>query len=234
MTIENRGRRPWPVSPPQLLSAAPHVPSFGLIEGRPVFMDPSSDSYFMLDGQLEPAFHAARAMKGIALDAPLRQALGAEPSNVAEASCDKAADSILDAGPARTSFADVVRVARIVVRTRALLSSLPIGSILSDDGGREATGNRVPVFDSCVTAACRFHAARRFVPVKRNCLLDSLSLIAWLGPASDGAILIFGVKLHPFAAHCWVQDKGLILSDRLQAVSRFTPVRTIRCSSGLH
>jgi hypothetical protein len=69
------------------------------------------------------------------------------------------------------------------------------------------------------------------VPAGTNCLLDSLALLRWLGPARDGACLVFGVKLDPFAAHCWLQTDAMLLNDRTEHVRRFEPVRVIRCSA---
>jgi hypothetical protein len=77
----------------------------------------------------------------------------------------------------------------------------------------------------------RFISARRLVPVKPNCLLDSVALLRWLGDAAASASLVFGVKLAPFAAHCWVQSDTALLDDVSDNVARFVPVRVIRCSA---
>ena len=82
--------------------------------------------------------------------------------------------------------------------------------------------------------ASRFLAARRYLPVKPNCLVDSLALMRFLGPLAVGTTLIFGVKLEPFAAHCWVQFDSLLLNDRSDYVERFVPVRTVTCLAATH
>jgi hypothetical protein len=43
--------------------------------------------------------------------------------------------------------------------------------------------------------------------------------------------LVFGAKLNPFAAHCWVQLEDVVLNDRTDNVAVFTPVGVIRCSA---
>ena len=72
--------------------------------------------------------------------------------------------------------------------------------------------------------AKRFLAVRRLVPVRPNCLLDSLALVRFLRARSASADLVFGVKLEPFGAHCWVQSDDTILNDSIDTASDFTPV----------
>jgi hypothetical protein len=35
---------------------------------------------------------------------------------------------------------------------------------------------------------------------------------------------VFGVRLDPFAAHCWLQTDRLLLTDAADALGVFTPV----------
>lgn len=71
-----------------------------------------------------------------------------------------------------------------------------------------------------------FERARRLIPVQPSCLLDSLSLLNFLaGRGYTSPNLIFGVKLHPFAAHCWVQSDDVILNEFIDYASGFTPIR---------
>lgn len=66
--------------------------------------------------------------------------------------------------------------------------------------------------------------ARLYVPAQRRCVPDSLTLINSLWRRGHDAELYFGVRLEPFAAHCWVQAGDLLLSDSLDIVREFTPV----------
>jgi hypothetical protein len=70
----------------------------------------------------------------------------------------------------------------------------------------------------------RFRTARRLVPIAPNCLTDSLVLSAFLAARGIRSDLIFGVKLDPFAAHCWLQTEEAILNDSADIVSDFTPI----------
>jgi hypothetical protein len=69
-----------------------------------------------------------------------------------------------------------------------------------------------------------FRQARRFNPIARNCLLDSLALAWWLSAGGHPCRIVFGVMATPFAAHCWIQDDQSILNDHYDRVSRFAPI----------
>lgn len=45
-----------------------------------------------------------------------------------------------------------------------------------------------------------------------------------LGRRRLDAELYFGVRLDPFAAHCWVQSDDLLLTDPAASVAEFSPV----------
>ena len=72
-----------------------------------------------------------------------------------------------------------------------------------------------------------FRAARRLVPMAPNCLTDSLALSAFLAARGFRSDLVFGVKLDPFAAHCWLQNEEAILNDAADSVSDFTPILAV-------
>jgi len=73
-------------------------------------------------------------------------------------------------------------------------------------------------------AAAEFDRARIFVPIARDCLLDSLALEAALASREIGYQLIFGIAPRPFMAHCWLQTRDAILNDSYDHVSHFTPI----------
>jgi hypothetical protein len=73
----------------------------------------------------------------------------------------------------------------------------------------------------------RFLAARRIAPTAPNCLLDSLALSLFLARRTIASTVVIGVKLDPFAAHCWLQDETMILNDTSENASAFTPILVI-------
>ncbi|MEJ2795999.1 lasso peptide biosynthesis B2 protein [Sphingopyxis sp. CCNWLW8] len=85
-------------------------------------------------------------------------------------------------------------------------------------GGLQRSQDRAAALAAC------FADQRRFFPAKRRCVPDSLALAAILWRRGCAAEVFFGVRLDPFAAHCWVQHGALLLSDPLDSVAEFTPV----------
>jgi hypothetical protein len=56
------------------------------------------------------------------------------------------------------------------------------------------------------------------------CLLSSLALLEFLAPHGLYPQLVFGVRMRPFQAHCWVQHEVTVLGDTLDRVTQFTPI----------
>jgi len=69
-----------------------------------------------------------------------------------------------------------------------------------------------------------FQRGMRYYPAKRRCVQDSLALMTCLWRRHFDAELYFGVRLDPFAAHCWVQSGDLLLTDPAASVAEFSPV----------
>lgn len=72
-----------------------------------------------------------------------------------------------------------------------------------------------------------YHRARRLVPIRKNCLLDSLALDRWLGDASPPRTIIVGVTAEPFLAHCWLQTGDMLLNDHPDHVRRYAPILVV-------
>jgi len=199
--------------PPRLL---PRHISFGLVYGRPVFADPADDSYFMLGPEEERRF-----LERLRSGDPPRPAAPPAPAETA----------LQHVRSARPTLLDVAVAGRLLAGARSAVRRQPISSILE---GLECLNRNGDVGteggSDCAASAARFASARRFVPVAGNCLTDSLALSRWLAREGHSAALILGVKLDPFAAHCWVQSGGMVLNDHLESVGRFTPVRIVECT----
>ena len=78
---------------------------------------------------------------------------------------------------------------------------------------------------AAIEAVAAFHASPRVsCPIAPNCLYDSLALRRFLLRRGVGVDLVIGAKLHPFAAHCWLQDGTTVLNDCLGSARDFVPV----------
>lgn len=189
-------------------------------------MDTEDDSYFMLEPDDEAAFLANLRAMGKPSSETACIAGFARPITLA--SWEPPQKSILSGREARQrpSLGDLLLAWRLVATARRRIRHQPIPELLA----RLESGSEVRTAGMAgPSAAARFAAARRFVPVPRNCLLDSVGLLLWLERGGERATLLFGVKLNPFGAHCWVQSGSLLLNDHVEHVERFTPVRAINC-----
>lgn len=129
-----------------------------------------------------------------------------------------------------STLADMFGIWRSTLQARSELRRRPIARILAELDQSEAARREPVTTSNPALLAMRFAAARRLTPSAMNCLTDSLALLRWLAAHGSGATLVFGVKLDPFAAHCWAQTDELLLNDHAERVARFTPVRTIECT----
>lgn len=111
-------------------------------------------------------------------------------------------------------------LAATMARWQALRPEIPARGDDDLDSGCAAVGASV----AADTLARSYADARRVVPARRRCVPDSLALLRCLWRHGHDAELYFGVRLTPFAAHCWVQAAGQVLSDPLDSIAEFTPV----------
>lgn len=214
---------------------ATRIIGFAVVDGEAVFMDARTDTYFMLESPQKSELIAMLGDGGfVGCDPRLAEAIGigGEPAEIIRAECPRPARSLVDE-PATVHWpgpADLFLTTCVVIGTRFRLRRKPIETVLEGVLGTRASVTENAAYGAQLAARARqFLAARRLVPVKGNCLTDSLALLQLLGPTGHAAMLVFGVKLHPFAAHCWLQSNDLVLNDRLENVAAFSPVRVIRC-----
>jgi hypothetical protein len=218
------------------LKLHPHV-SYGLVDSRPVFLDLQRDRYFALDEAGEAALGRA-AQAGTATG------------------CDRAdIERLLATGlfspsmvPAPLEPVDVVVPTRSALETTAARRGIGIGAAidahLSSRRARRAVriepllrivererarrDGRLRVLGEDVEELAQsFRAARALTPGAQVCLPNALALLEWLARRSAYPALVFGVRLSPFGAHCWVQTNEAILTDAVDIVADFTPVLVV-------
>lgn len=206
--------------------------SFGLVDRAPVFMNIAEDRYFRLPPEQECAFLASlRKLEGRAdpiIHGLVRGSRQEEWEIEPVALPPPPRIALLDGQTVgNPNLLEVIAAARLLLAVTRALRSRSIDDILKSIVHRcnESSGPGDPIM-----RAIAFRNARRFVPIRGNCLSDSLALMRWLLAQGNSATLVFGVKLDPFAAHCWVQSGDVILNDRPERVERFAPIRTIGCT----
>jgi hypothetical protein len=221
---------------PPFLQLLPHV-SYGLVGSIPVFLDLLRDRYFALDAASQRAFgrltddaeaFADRANGGRLLATGLFST-STIPVPVRPVQVMVPTRSALEAsGPRRRPGLSAALAAyRISRRARRSLEREPLLEIIERERARRTRARPAHDHDLEELARC-FRRARALMPPEPVCLPDSLALLEWLARRSAYPALVFGVKLHPFGAHCWVQTDEAILSDAADVVADFTPVLAIR------
>ena len=78
--------------------------------------------------------------------------------------------------------------------------------------------------DETLAAVEALERVRLFIPTPRRCLPASLIACLFLARRGVQAQIVFGVRSHPFEAHCWVEQDGMVLCDDIDRVSAYRPI----------
>lgn len=204
------------------------------IDDQRVFLDLNGDRYFSLPVQANAAFSsllAAAAPENASpadID-PLLQAgiIVAAPRGkpIKPTGHPRPTRSLIEeaVGGAAPSLREVAEVGLFVLGARRAVLKARLPRLLGALARRRAAGLTIPGKER-EGAIGKFLVARRFIPVAPNCLYDSLALCRFLQRRGIAVDLVIGAKLHPFGAHCWLQDGTTVLNDSLSAARDFAPV----------
>lgn len=66
-----------------------------------------------------------------------------------------------------------------------------------------------------------------FFRSKDACLRETFVLIEFLARYSIYPRWVFGVRMHPLAAHCWAETSSTVLNDSVDNVRAFTPIMAV-------
>lgn len=72
-----------------------------------------------------------------------------------------------------------------------------------------------------------FRTFRPYYPRGYLCMFDSLALLHFLARYGVFPQWVYGVKLEPWAAHCWVQVGDLVVNDIVDNVRGYVPIMII-------
>jgi hypothetical protein len=210
--------------------------SWCLCAGRAVFLDLPRDRYFCLPPGDDEAFRswAANGAKGVPQAALERLAAKAVlspgkqehrlPAQIEAATRDLA----LLAGD-RPRLADIGHAlvaqlrARRAVRRRPLATSVrhlphPAADRLAAEQDIAAQAHRI---------ARVFEATALLLRKADQCLPRALAAQALCVRRGIPSALVFGVRLEPFSAHCWVQWEDAVIVGGLEEVRMFTPILVV-------
>ena len=136
----------------------------------------------------------------------------------------------LDARP-KTNAAQLWRFGGSCLQAQLSLKLRPIQSIVDAMRDRKArlAARRQDVdpvrLRTVVTAFTRLRPL--FYTLRGSCLLDSLTLMHFLGAEGIHPDWVFGVKTEPFDAHCWVQHDEVVLNDVPDRVRQYSPILVV-------
>lgn len=72
-----------------------------------------------------------------------------------------------------------------------------------------------------------FRTLRSLFPRNYLCLYDSLALLEFLARFDVYPTWVFGIKLEPWVAHCWVQQGQFVFNEGVEEAAGYTPIMTI-------
>jgi Transglutaminase-like superfamily len=129
----------------------------------------------------------------------------------------------------RTGTALLWRFGRSYLQAQLSLKLRPIQAIVetvrSRKTARAASGPRPPDPARLRVLVGTFTRLRPlFYTLRSACLLDSLTLVHFLGAEGIHPDWVFGVKTEPFDAHCWVQHGEVVLNDAPDRVRQYSPI----------
>lgn len=72
--------------------------------------------------------------------------------------------------------------------------------------------------------AAQFASLRAYAPRTGRCFIQSMMLMKFLAAHGVHASWVFGVRTHPFEAHCWVEWNEMVLNDTLDHSNWFSVI----------
>ncbi len=197
-----------------------------------VFLDLGRDRYFRLNGSDRMAFEAlcdGRHVSAGVLSRLARSRLLVECDGagyLAPASAAVPVRDLYELAESTAARSSMLTVAASLfwgwraARTCALSSSIDTLRVRRDlllDGPEALV----------LEAAVAFQMRRSIMPFAQRCLPQSLALFHFLLRRRLKATLVFGVRTQPFAAHCWMQSPGCILTGTADEAHNFTPILVV-------
>lgn len=131
-------------------------------------------------------------------------------------------------GDTKIRVAHLLAFAIAVIAARWSLRVRKLKVVVAKVSGKRV--GRATSFDFAKAAALTdvFNLLRPFLLTASDaCLLNSLALLNFLRWFEVYPSWVFGVRHVPFAAHCWVQQDGVLLNDHIEHAQLFTPIMVV-------
>jgi hypothetical protein len=204
---------------------------FCRVDDELVFADLTRDKYLVLRGDDRAAFErlqsgdlngndAITRLAATGLIAPCKAENAIEATTIAVPGCDLAGAQAGFSWPMACSAAAALWRAHRAIKLQRVASALARRA--HRRSAACASSDEKLSFVAAGYAACRWA-----IPVEPRCLIDALALDDILLRRGLAATLVFGVRLNPFAAHCWLQTTRLLLTGTAAEARNFTPIMVI-------
>ena len=122
---------------------------------------------------------------------------------------------------------DVVNYVLSVAIATALLQFFPIRwicAVASRLGGKASRCMRLVDIEKARRVLSAYSKLKIYSLRRRSCLSESLCLKIFMSRYRLYPSWVFGVRMKPFEAHCWLQDGGLVFNDTVAYVKDFTQI----------
>lgn len=91
---------------------------------------------------------------------------------------------------------------------------------------RRASRQRIDI-DKARQLTAIFHRLRAMFPFNYLCLFDSLALVEFMARHEVYPDWVFGVKLEPWGAHCWIQQQEFTFNETVEEAADYTPIMVV-------
>jgi len=208
--------------------------SFCIIDKTVLFLDVPNDRYIRLSVRANDVFlHWA---SGEPLDINEQAVLAA--SGVITSGCGMPPPVRMRALPASQSrhvsagkfkLAETARAIWVQRRLEGRLRRFGLEPVLREFAHLRAVacGRRPPCQVGAASVVQAFEHARFLRSPAERCLPRSLAVALCLARHGVHADVVLGVKLGPFAAHCWAECGDQVLNDTVEEVARYTPILAV-------
>jgi len=205
--------------------------------GRFIFLDIRRDCYFCLPAETEQSFRRlARGRRlsandGLVLDGLARDGLLKPSRRRIRLAPERppVPDRSLALADRKVASAMVARSLWCLVSAGAQLRLCPLRRIVRrlERLKRGLAGCSEDVGPALIEVAAAFRRTELFAAPLDRCLPRSIAAFEALIDRRVPASLVFGVRLQPFGAHCWVQHCRTLVNESVDQVRNFTPILVI-------
>lgn len=215
-----------PLAPLPMTTLLPAL-SFCVIEETALFLDLARDRYFRLPEDANAAFIAS-LVNGAAF-APALQSAGLKQFvSLAPLLAQGSGIVIREAADLRGCGFSPSLMIRALWEQRAIerrLAKRGLHMVMSELRSVLCSRHPSRPFDADHAALVKaFEDAGLVRSAVDRCLPRSIALARLMARSGGACQVIIGVKLRPFAAHCWVQAGHLVLNESAEEAARYTPI----------